>query len=93
MSDGRWFHGGALLLALAAAALIPWVSPGGESLPELLGAGPLGAGLLWACGVCFGGALLVLGSGGSGLVAYLAAASNLAKISSCVGVCWAALAS
>lgn len=82
-----------LVPAMAVAVVVAlWAAtPAGGSIPELVGAGPGLGGLLWTCGLCAGRAALLVAGGSASVVGWLAASTNLAKMTACASACFAAL--
>lgn len=89
----KWgnFEWAVVLAVLPALAWMSgWAPVGASGLASLSGAG-IGFGLIWACGLCVGGALIIGAGGGPSILGFLAATSSVAKVTACIGACYGAL--
>ncbi|GMV07447.1 MAG: hypothetical protein AMXMBFR53_37220 [Gemmatimonadota bacterium] len=81
----RWT---ALMSVVPVVVLAASTVPAEGGLDGLVGYGA--DGFLWGCGVCAGSALIIAAKGMTSVIGFLVSPSSLAKITGCLGVCYAA---
>lgn len=90
VKDTKWLRAWALAALAVAVVRVAGDPLASAAVADLMGSGPGLAALLWGCGVCVGGAALLLTGPAGALIEFLAVGANLARITACVGACYGA---